>query len=303
MGIYDRDYYQDEPRHGGGWGSPRSVVTKLIIINVAIFVVDMFTPIVRRMSIDGPTASRWLDSLLALHADLFTHPWQFYQLLTYGFAHAPMDSDQFIFHVGFNMYMLWLFGRDVESRYGWKEFLTVYLGLIVLSGLVWAVYQNLIGWQGETPRVIGASGAVVGIVVLFALNFPQRKFTLLFLPMMPIPAWVLGVVLVGMDLLGALRNTGSNVAYIAHLAGAGFATLYFFSGLRPSRWLPDNFSLQSLAPKPKLRVHDPDPDYRALDEQADAILEKLHTQGEGSLSDNERKILEDYSRRMRQKHR
>ena len=64
-----------------------------------------------------------------------------------------------------------------------------------------------------------------------------------------------------------------------------------------------SFPLKSLGPRPKLRVHDPEEHYRELDRKADEILEKVSQEGESSLTASERRILADYSRRMRQKHR
>jgi hypothetical protein len=66
------------------------------------------------------------------------------------------------------------------------------------------------------------------------------------------------------------------------------------------RWVQH---LKNLRPRPKLRIHDPAVRYRELDEEADAVLAKVYREGEASLSAKERKILEDYSRRMQQKHR
>ena len=140
MGLYDRDYVRDEPR-GSFLGGNRSMVTNLILVNVGVFLLDLVF------------FNRRLSEYLALHADLFTHPWNIWQLLTYGFAHesgqpgTPIVLGNFA-HVGFNMFGLWLFGRDVESIYGRKEFLRIYLSLIVLCGLSWVVIQNLMMLSG-----------------------------------------------------------------------------------------------------------------------------------------------------------
>ena len=136
MGLYDRDYVRDEPR-GLFLGGNRSMVTNIILVNVGIFLLDLVF------------FGRHLSSYLALHADLLTHPWNIWQLLTYGFAHdagrpgTPIVLGDFA-HVGFNMFGLWLFGRDVEGIYGRKEFLRIYLSLIVLCGLSWVVFQNVL---------------------------------------------------------------------------------------------------------------------------------------------------------------
>ncbi len=106
-------------------------------------------------------------------------------------------------------------------------------------------------------------------------------------------------------IVGSLGGGRGNVAYTAHLAGAAFAFLYFRSHINLGRLLPArfSFSLNWFKPRPQLRVHDPKDNHPQVDEQADRILDKLHRQGETSLSSKERRILEEYSRRMRQKHR
>src|SRR5436190_19883689 len=131
MGLYDRDYYRnDEPRPGvSSW----SAVTTLIVINVAIFVADQFSPELGRSGI------HWLDAHMVLRSDLFSHPWQAWQLLTHGFAHDPVS----IMHILGNMFALWLFGRDVEGIYGKKEFYKAYFSLLLLAGLAWVVIQRL----------------------------------------------------------------------------------------------------------------------------------------------------------------
>ncbi len=287
MGIYDRPYYRDDRQQTFALGGQRSMVVNLILLNAIICVADIFT---ERVPPDG----HWLSNFMSANTELLREPWNYWKLLTYGFAHAPGD----IFHIVSNMYMLWLFGRDVESVYGRREFLLVYLALIVLAGLVWLLAQLV---RGVPSSVIGASGAVTGIFMLFVLHFPHHKFHMLFIPV-PISAWVLGVVYVGLDLLGSVGAGRGNTAYACHLAGAGLAYLYYRAGIRLERMLPGRLSLKSWRPKPRLRVHDPDSQHSDMDRRADRILEKLHQQGADSLTAEERRILEDYSRRMRQKH-
>jgi membrane associated rhomboid family serine protease len=297
MGIYDRPYYQDESPQGFSLGGQRSIVTNLIIINVVIFFVDAFTSPVT-------ATSHWLSYHMAVGPETLTEPWNWWKLLTYGFAHASLAEANrgAIFHVGFNMYALWLFGRDVETVRGRREFLIVYLALVVLAGLAWAVLQRL---MGAPASMVGASGAVTGIMILFVCHFPHRKFMLLFVPV-PVAAWVLVGGFILLDVFGAMSlRSGDNVAYTCHLAGAAFAFAYYRSGLRlegVAAGKVPGISLKALRPRPKLRVHDPDARYRDLDRKADHILEKLHREGADSLTAAERRILEDYSRRMRQKH-
>ncbi len=280
MGIYDRDYYQSEQTPGLHLGSQWSMVGKLIAINVVIFVADLL-------------AEGKLSAVLAASQYSLTEPWKVWQLLTYGFAHSHDRA----FHIVGNMLMLFFFGRDVEARYGPKEFLRIYLVSMVLGGLVFTVRA-----LGTGATVIGASGAVATIFVLFVFHFPKRTVLLMFL--FPMPAWVLGVILIANDILGAL-GPGQHIAFDVHLTGIAFAIIYYKFGWNLGRFVPNLSRPQRwLRPKPKLKLHEPlqaDP-YQSLDARADEVLAKVKQKGVASLSEKERQLLEDYSRRMRQKH-
>jgi membrane associated rhomboid family serine protease len=267
------------------------MVTNLILINVGIYVVELLLRGAR-------TEPNPVTANLALYSDLASRPWNFYQLLSYGFLHDPWD----LWHVLANMLGLWFFGRDVELKYGRREFLSLYLSLLVLSGLAWVLVESIAprAAQGPIPRLIGASGAVTGVLLLFAVNFPHRT-VLLFL-VLPMPAWVFAIILVLSDLRGALTRTG-NVAYVCHLAGAALAMVYFRTGWSLQRLLPDGLSLQSIGRRAKLRIHNP-PDHESnLEPQVDEILRKIQRHGQESLSNKERRLLEKASRRYREKDR
>jgi len=292
MGLEDRSYYQERPSYGG---QTRSIVATLMMINGAIYLFDNF--IMGPQGILIRTAVP-LISYLSLPSDFYLNPLYYYRLLTAGFAHSPMIEEPGIWHIVVNMYGLWLFGRDVEQVYGRKEFLRIYIMLILAASAIWALIQNL---QQQPASMIGASGAVMGVMMLYILHFPHRKFFMMFIPV-PVPAWVLGLFYVFMDLQGALGRSGSGTAFSAHLAGAAAAYLYFRSGIRLTNLFSFEFSLDALKPKPKLKVHRPK-QHSQLDADADRILDKVHQHGADSISDEERQILEDYSRRLRDKHR
>lgn len=278
----------DQPR-GFNLGGERSMAINLIIVTGVIYVVDMLFG----------SSNPQLRQGLYLHSDLFQSSWGVWQLLTYGFMHSPSSEPNGIFHVLMNMYGLFLFGRPVEAKYGRIEFLRLYLTMIVFSGAVWLGVQSIFGGVGS---VVGASGAVVGIAIIFCLSFPQRRLYLMGL--IEIPAWALGIAFITIDLFNAIGIGGENIAWQAHLAGAAFGFLYFWfkwnlGAIFPSRWAS---SLARLKRKPRLKIHDPEARNKNKDSQADRLLDKVHREGEESLTAKERKILEDYSRRMRQKH-
>ena len=282
MGIYDRDY-----ERSGGYGHspgyhvnrPQTVTTKLIIVTAAAYVAQLLFDL-------------QVTPFCSLGAHWYEAPWQAYQLLTYGFLHSTSD----LWHILLNMYGLWLFGRDVEAKYGAREFLVFYLVAIVVAGLVWTVCDASVG---QNAFLLGASGGVAAVLVLFALNFPHR--TMLFMFLFPMPMWTLAVLIVGMDAMGAMSRSGS-VAYTAHLGGAAFAMAYYRFGWRLGGWLPaqGKWKLPRIGRRPKLRVLDPtaidDDEADSTDSEVDDILRKIREHGQDSLTRRERRILEQASR-------
>ncbi len=287
MGLYDRDYYRDEPSRGFQLGLSHSVVVNVIVINVVIYLIDTLFQV-------------GLSSMMALHADLLDRPWNVWQLITCGFAHAPDP-----WHVLFNMLALWFFGRDVEVIYGTKLFLRLYLSLIVCASLAWVIATNMTVdreyWGYFT--MVGASGGIAGIIAIFICHYPTRTILLNFF--IPVPAWVMGLIWLGSDIAGALNRVGGdNVAYTAHLGGAAFGFLFYKTHWYLGWFVPDKWALPSFKKKPPLRVHRPaEPREVDVSEEADAILEKIGRHGQDSLTASERRVLEEYSRRMQQKRR
>jgi len=286
MGIYDRDYYQQSQPEGisfGGSGN-RMMVTNLVLVNVGVYLVDLF--------LGGK-----LSNTFALSSNMLTHPWRAYELLTYGFLHDPNSLG----HIFFNMFGLWFFGRDVELKYGRKEFLGFYLSTVVLAGLGWLISGNLFA-PGRVSAMIGASGGVMGVLVVYALSFPFR--TLLIWGILPMPAWALACLYVLMDVLGASGSTGADdVAHTAHLTGAACGLLFHRTGWHLGRLVPGSMALKRFKPKPRLRVHDPGHEEEAMSGQVDEILRKIQQHGQDSLTRKELRILAEASRRYQQKQR
>ncbi len=287
MGIYDRDYYREQrPQHR--LSGPRTVVGTLILINVAVFLGNelLFSE------------TKLLTAIMAVRVGTLTQPWDWWQFLTYGFAHAPLPV---VWHIAGNMLVLFFLGRDIEARYGPKEFLRLYLVMLVVASLAWVVVEKLKGVP-EMTSAVGASGAIAGIVVLYALNFPHRTLLLFFV--IPMPAWVAGLLFVLLDMYGALSGA-AGIAFTAHLGGAAFAFLYFQFGWNLTRWT-GWLSLDRLRPRPKLRVHDPDrkgQQEQDLSDEVDRILQKISAEGEQSLTRKERRTLETASREYQRKRR
>jgi membrane associated rhomboid family serine protease len=288
MGIYDREYSRG-PEPGFHLSAPTSATVQIMLLTGAVYLLQL-------------TVGERFDQMFSLKADWFTRPWTCYQLLTYGFLHSTRD----IGHILLNMLIFFMFGRELEHRYGRREFVTFYLVAIVFAGLCWSLseyaYASSVGAQQFANRVmtVGASGGIAGLVALFALNFPHRQVLLFFV--IPMPMWVAAVLGLGYDVMGAVNRTGA-VAFTAHLGGALFGLLYYHFKWKLSSFLPSKLAMPGS--KPRLRVHAPSDENGSeedeLGDKVDAILQKIQEQGQDSLTWNERRLLEKASRKARDK--
>jgi membrane associated rhomboid family serine protease len=300
MGIYDREYYRrDGPSFLDSVTSRGRVCLWLVGINVVVFILQVMTR--PRLEFDdglggmpdlfGPfTRAFVLDPRLVLHG-------QVWRLLTYAFLHDTFS----IWHIVFNMLFLVWFGTDIEDLYGPREFLAFYLVSAVVGGLAYMVGF----WLKLNPGpCLGASGAVTAVLVLCAFHYPSRVILLFFV--LPVPIWLFVVFQVAADVFGLFGTT--NVAVTVHLGGAAFAFVYYKMQLRMMSLLPSLRAWQRQRSRPRLRVyHEEEPSRpmasvaaeapppedvdEQLEAKLDAVLEKVARFGQGSLTDNERKIL------------
>ncbi|HSG49672.1 MAG TPA: rhomboid family intramembrane serine protease [Longimicrobiales bacterium] len=142
---------------------------------------------------------------------VLTHPWT---LVTYQFLHGGLG------HLFFNMLALFFFGPRLEERMGGTHFLSLYL----LSGVGGALLS--LGVPGPELRpIVGASGAVYGVLVAYAALWPRTVIHIW--AVLPIEAWALALIMVLVSLWYGLTGSGGNVAHFAHLGGlaVGFAYL------------------------------------------------------------------------------
>lgn len=315
MGIYDREYYH-ESRGWSGWFSGEAPATRtIILLNVLIYLVQVFVP-----GLD-------LGRLFAAHSDQIVGQFHVWQLLTAPFLHDQRD----LLHIVFNMLMLYWVGREMEAIYGSREFTLIYLTAGIFSTAVWA----LVDYFGPMPSRMGmwgASGAVMAVVVLFTLFNPNRE--VLFMFVLPVKMWVLLVLFLGVDALSLLGQlTGGGVrggggaptAYAAHLAGAAYGLAYKQWGLRWGRlFRPGSLSWPNLR-RSRLRIVHPEaterlrpgpvrpiapyggprpsaatmPSEEHLDARLDEVLAKIARDGRQSLTEEDQKILQEASRRAR----
>ncbi|MCS6865494.1 MAG: rhomboid family intramembrane serine protease [Gemmataceae bacterium] len=290
MGIQDRDYYRDGPSLLDRVGQQGATVW-LIGITVIVFLLQAITG--QPAPPSSPiTEGGCYDTRLILHG-------QIWRLVTSIFLHSGL------WHLFFNMLCLYWAGRRLEEIYGARELAAFYLLAGLVANLVNLAVELL---NGTNSQALGASGAVLGVLVVFACHFPHQKVLLFFI--LPMPVWLLVVLFAVLDLVGALgARPNENIGFVVHLAGAGFGFVYYQTGLRLTRF----FTHASAWPaRPRLRVTVPPEESTVetgslrepapargrsvvadeyLEAQLDAVLEKVAKFGQASLTAEEREIL------------
>lgn len=176
-------------------------VKHIIIINILMLVLTY---------LNNPLMSKWF----ALNPISFI--WKPWQLVTYMFMHGGFG------HLFFNMYTLFIFGSVLENVWGTKKFLTFYFVTGIGAALVNIGVQYL---TGSFALTVGASGAIYGILMGYAMLYPDSRLTLLFPPVSMKAKWFV-LIFAGIELLlGISNNPADNVAHFAHLGGLVFAFL------------------------------------------------------------------------------
>lgn len=183
-----------------------TVIFWLLIVNGLVFALQQFME----------RALLGYFALWPVGTPLFA-PWQ---LLTYGFLHGgPM-------HIFFNMFALWMFGRDLERIMGPRRFLTYFLTCVVGAGIVQLIVAGL---QGGAYPTLGASGGVFGLLLAYGMAFPNNTVMLLF-PPIPMKAKYFVIVFGLFELFLGVSNLAPGVANFAHLGGMlfGFVLLQYW---------------------------------------------------------------------------
>jgi len=260
------DNYAGEPsgfRIGPGSVSP--VIKYLLIFTAGFFVIQKLSTYPLELTF-GLTPALFLREF----------PKYIFQPLTYIFLHAG------IFHILFNLLTLWMFGTEIEYSWGSKSFLRYYL----LCGLGGALFSLAFNYGLNNP-IIGASGAIYGVLVAYWLMFPERYLLIFFIFPMRV-RWAIP--------LFALLNfvaSGPNVAHLAHLGGAvvGLAYIKF-----DWRFLSLGHWLKSLRLKRKTnKLEKNRQKAEEIMRKVDAILDKINEVGLENISREDRKFLEEAS--------
>ena len=297
MGIESREYLRgDDDGSFGGRASaaPMSIVTKIIIATVVVFVLQILS------SQDRGAHSKVEEWLILSSHDLFRG--QIWRLLTYAFLH----SSDFLLHIVLNMYMLYMLGRATAQLIGDREFLWFYCVSGVFAGICSVCFYQFL--DVDRP-MLGASGAVCAVFTLFAMYYPRQKLYLFGILGMEV-RWLLAAY-VAFEAFPVIRELGAGqlgpgrTAHSAHLGGLLFGWMYFRWQMRFTAWwdrLVGRAAAGVRVRKSGLRVYrpraEPDPD---LSGRVDEILAKISEEGEESLSERERRILRQASEQMKKR--
>lgn len=227
-------------------------------------------------------------------------PWTF---VTYMFVHAGL------LHLVLNMFMLYVFGAPVEHRLGSRAFITYYF----YCGLGAAVFSLALSGMMHVAPFVGASGAILGLGVAFAMLWPDAEMFVIPFPF-PIKARTLVLGLVGLDIIFSQLTPRDGVAHLAHVGGAAFGYLFFrlqaLSHRRPHpppRAVERVVMVQSGSAEPERERRTPPPvrprrrpDADPVAAEVDRVLDKISEQGIASLTAAERRFLDEVARRKKQ---
>lgn len=296
MGLQDRAYYRDATSVGWYELGAGRMCRWIVLINVAVYVLQLATLDFRTGDLGGFTRLFIMDpELVFRHGEV----WRLFSAL---FLHDPTT----FWHIVFNMLMLWMMGPQVEDLLGPREFLAFYLTAGVCSTGVWGLWALQ---AGRPDQAFGASGAVLGVLTLAACYFPRQEVRLL--GVFPMPMWLLVAIFVAYDSWQFAMGTQTKVAVVGHLAGVGFAGLYFWRGWRLTnwrmpawRWPRRRTSLRLYRPdEPNRKPEAENPRLARLRERLDAVLAKLQHTPREQLSPEDQQVLLEASEAFRQRRR
>ncbi len=183
-----------------GGGSITPAIKGLIIINVAVFILQYLTGYTFWKNFGLITNEVWRD-------------FSIWQLFTYQFLHGG------IFHLLFNMLALWMFGCDLERRWGNQFFLKYYFICVVGGAILNAVFLS-----DQRVLVIGASAGVYGVLLAYGLLYPKRTIYLYFL--FPIQMKYFLIIIGAVTFYSSIAATHSGISHLAHLGGMGFGYIF-----------------------------------------------------------------------------
>ncbi|MDR3460215.1 MAG: rhomboid family intramembrane serine protease [Verrucomicrobiae bacterium] len=295
--IDDRDYMR-QPEFGGSRWSPRfgfrwSLTVGFLIAYVVVYVTELAVP---RLF---PQTAGFFYQYLALSNEGLAHGFV-WQLVTYQFMHAGF------LHLFFNCWAIYVFGVTLEAELGGRRFVALMLSSGVVGGLLQSVMAYLLPhYFGGS--VVGASACAFGLVAAFALLYPVCELTMLVFFVIPVnvQARFLLIISAGLALLGIIMSffvNSGHVAHAAHLGGMAMGWFFVRKILHRDDWSrlagESGPAGRSQPRRPKLEPLEPASDTDFLQNQVDAILDKISAHGMKSLTTREREILESARKKM-----
>ncbi|MBN2042143.1 MAG: rhomboid family intramembrane serine protease [Spirochaetes bacterium] len=254
---------------------------RLIIINVIIFILQVFTEHYR-VSQQGPSLMTYY---LGLIPALVVKKGFIWQVFSYMFLHSSFSFS----HIFFNMYALLIFGLPIENEWGSKKFLIYYLFCGTFAGISIFLINLINQGAGFVIPTIGASGAVFGLLLAFGILFPNVELLLFFI--LPIKAKYLVILYGGLELFLLLTGGNTSVSHIGHLGGLVAGLIYFFIIKRRS--LQFRHKLNQAARRRKINIAGREADRQVEQSETDdaeyliRILKKVKDSGIESLTDDD----------------
>ena len=268
-------YYQ---RRGFGIGGQLTPAVKNILFaNGIIFL----------MSVLNNQLFYFLSNNFALHAYDVLYQFKVWQLFTYMFLHGGF------WHIFFNMFIFWMFGTELEMEWGSKQFLKYYFICGVGAGIINILLTST---DPNYPGTVGASGAIYGIMVAYALRYPDRLVYIYFL--FPVKVKYLVGFLAIISFLSTWNAQGDGIAHAAHLGGmlVGFIYLKYWQQFYKIKSM-----FQQTTKKPPSKMSDTnDEKVEYYRRKIDELLDKINRVGYLNLTEEEKELLEEGSKYLRE---
>lgn len=269
------------PGRGGGNLNPlnsefySNAIRMLIAVNLAIFVLIWL--------LAGPRFEFTIFKTFGLVPQRVWHEGMVWQPITYMFLHGGF------WHVAINMFVLWMFGTEIEYRWGRSEFLKYYFVTGVGSGIVTLLFS-----LNSTVPVVGASGAIYGILLAYGLMFPNRYVYIYFL--FPLKVKYFVAIIGGIAFFSSLGTSGSNISHMTHLSGMIIGFFYI-----KQDWRLDFLKNHLKKNKRKSTLNNIKKAEREINDfrtEIDRILDKINKVGYDNLTEDEKELLYQASKHL-----
>ncbi len=297
---YYRSYNFQRPSFFGGIKFFPPIIKLLMILNVGVFLFSLFFGMFRI----GEYPLQYLITILFALFPFESQHFGIWQLFTYMFMHGGF------MHLLFNMFALWMFGMELENNWGSKRFLIYYLLCGIGAGISNLFIGPLFGQGGPT---VGASGAVYGILLAYGMIFPNRSIYLYFF--IPIKAKFFVLLFMGLELFAGITGTQDGIAHFAHLGGAAVGFILLMMDRRREgieNWWHHFRNLYVKSDKYSVPANkksgqmsdarffdiDQEKEKKELQERVDEILDKVSREGYQNLTEEEKRILFEASKKL-----